>query len=475
MILSEIMPVKNDLKWNCFENSVISVCIALKRQYEYALTESWGFNYSDDAEGSSVESRIIRWNNKFYSLVETYTGVKLMKSRDDLSVYKFLDTLNDQLLDNKPVLLCMDYFLFIIEEVSQINVQLKTLLLTRVTNLFGSKVSMFDQIRCFAEFTSKHYDVDNELKKKIPRLWQSPTFHRLEEIVRNRMKFAYAVSCLANTEGINRWREIAADLEIVSSLWNTIKVMFVKCAYLNDSKSTLGKISLKIHEVASQEEEVAKRMIGLINENDKKESDKICASENYFDEGVINEYAPLSLEHLFNNKGFGNMTTFSADFSGTQEFFLDQGLPNTNEWFIDQIPFIFPETNQVLYDNISCCGQKIDITEQYCKDIFILACNEWGSSQKQLIVQFMDGKEVNLTFEISDWAATNPLYSEKIAWTGRAIDRKNGEANLMPVPVHIYAQTIRVLKKQKLNKIVLPDSPNTHIFSITLEESRVEV
>lgn len=127
--------------------------------------------------------------------------------------------------------------------------------------------------------------------------------------------------------------------------------------------------------------------------------------------------------------------------------------------------FQFPNLIEDSYDNISCMGQIIEISSNYCSQIMILSCAEWGNYFETIIINYTDGFSINIPFEVSDWAMKNQASHEVVAWDGVCI--KIGDYKGV---AYIYAQGHLLSHNGFISTIILPNCSNIHIFAISLKQ-----
>lgn len=183
-----------------------------------------------------------------------------------------------------------------------------------------------------------------------------------------------------------------------------------------------------------------------------------------------NNYTYLNIKDYFNNEGFGLSLSekCTADITGEGTYFLFNGIPEEEVWQAGKMKFHFVNKEaDGQMDNISCSGQVIEVPENCYSRIMFLGCSEFGHYSELFEVNYADGKTENIKVSFSDFYQA-PVFNEKIAWSGQAAHRKDGNARLHNFNARIFAAQYPIDKSGKLTAVKLPQRRNIHIFAITL-------
>ncbi|OPZ90961.1 MAG: hypothetical protein BWY74_02129 [Firmicutes bacterium ADurb.Bin419] len=191
--------------------------------------------------------------------------------------------------------------------------------------------------------------------------------------------------------------------------------------------------------------------------------------KNSLDSDKYKEYKYIDLSEYLNNEGFGQSLSQSttADLTKKGEYFLTNDLLERSTWTIDDMKFIFPQIIDGIKDNISCDGQTIQGFNGCYRSVMILGCSEWGNYSENLEIEYSNGDKDTLCINLSDWAFT-PVFNEKIAWSGQAAVRKDGETKLWDFTARLFAKAYKICDNKEIVKIKLPRRNNMHIFALTL-------
>lgn len=198
----------------------------------------------------------------------------------------------------------------------------------------------------------------------------------------------------------------------------------------------------------------------------------------YFCENVKNHYEQinrkkrlrLDIADMFNNRATEPSAEgkYGADMSGTGIYLVldKESIQKANQKW--KYGFLTENLTQVngRYDNISCNRQVISVEEGIYEEIQILACSEYGSYEECLEL-YHDEKLVDkIGFAVSDFYEV-PIFNEELFCNGASYQRTDGNIRKLDFPARIFEYSILV-KKEQINRIILPCRRNIHIFSITL-------
>lgn len=103
--------------------------------------------------------------------------------------------------------------------------------------------------------------------------------------------------------------------------------------------------------------------------------------------------------------------------------------------------------------------------------MYVLATSEFGESFDSIKLYWKDELAVELYYKLSD-ISMKPLFNEKIAMKGETYYRVN-KSNKYIYEKHlekayIFEISFEFEEEVYIDKIILPNCPNTHIFGIAL-------
>lgn len=181
------------------------------------------------------------------------------------------------------------------------------------------------------------------------------------------------------------------------------------------------------------------------------------------------KYYPLPLSTYYNNNGFsyeleqriGNFTTFGSSYPGDE-------IPKQTDVIIEEIPFLFPDA-QSTFNNLELENQQLDIPADYYTAMFILGAADNGSYQEDIEYYLNDTLVEQTSLALTNWTDHMPKYQEQVVYRCSGIYTQKG-ALLTSKQTTIWLQTLSFEHPLHMNRIVLPDNPCMHIFSITLQK-----
>jgi hypothetical protein len=199
-----------------------------------------------------------------------------------------------------------------------------------------------------------------------------------------------------------------------------------------------------------------------------KQTDIMADSSNeYMDVGqggTFNQHQ-IDISSYYNNQAFGYSNS-SADLTGGGEFFLLDGRSSLQGVVVHKdIEFSFCKHPGHGNDNVTCQGQVIPIDCRVYNGIWLLGCAEWGNAKGYIGIQFEDGDVEHIPAQLTDWA-WRPRFGEAIVMT-LPVFRKVKMA-FVPDEGHIFAVHYPITREKRACKLLLPNCPNFHIFSIVM-------
>lgn len=113
-------------------------------------------------------------------------------------------------------------------------------------------------------------------------------------------------------------------------------------------------------------------------------------------------------------------------------------------------------------DNILCCGQYIDLVQpEYIHYIDFLLCAEWGDVEDCIKILYEDNSEEYYKILARDVSDTTSVNTITLGVT-RTI-----EGEIVNSKAAISYSRISISKGEKIKGIILPESPNLHVISVT--------
>jgi len=529
----QIKPVHYDFL-NCIEDNIVSVIQWMKADFEIMFSESWNFNIEIKdlslSIGDIINSGVTIKDE--LTLLEKYRGIRTTINNNK-STKDLFESIKYELSINMPTLVLIDEFLlpwsnkfqsihnqahccivtgidndkriiltdawyrkengaitlnnfyrgvnlntYKFEKQSEVDNSLinwQEVLKFNVQRLLGGKNNVFEGIRFFANILESDLDIKKEIQG-YEQIFQIPIIRKMLTICRNRKQFSIFLEYIYNLGNCCEMLKISECMAIASNMWNIVYAMTKKSMLSKYNKSLYLRIANKIREIADYEENLANNIIDLkMNETNVvecKSNNKTNQSKEISEANSCCEFCkqtPVNLSKYFNNKGFAqkDQNEFIADFSGAGEYFiLDDYLSRDHNIMVGDMNFELPDFNY--YDNISCLGQTIDVPKDNYNNIMILACTTWASFTEELTIHFLNEEIKNIKIEFTEWVSP-PVFKEAIAWQGTGI-RKNMNNNSCNVGVSIFAKSYLLDSGLAIDRIILPNCPNIHIFSITFSK-----
>ncbi|HEX2937701.1 MAG TPA: hypothetical protein VHO66_02135 [Ruminiclostridium sp.] len=523
----EIIP-KHDQIRDCFEDLIVSVFDWLNKDCKYLFAYSWDFYYrrieeaakNNDTVGKILISGELSLLKEARILKEVH-GVELLFSRPGSHI-DILNAIEKNCLKGMPTIIYIDtyycpwddgmykeyhhpHFCMAVgidrqkEEISCVDafpinydcilpfsdlekgfdvcVELKILdqnhdftireILRKSIDNFEIKINgrtKIEMIRDFAFDVQNNMDIKKECQGFEDSVWQAPVFEAITNIVNGRRQFGLLIK---NSAGeIHQLEQVAKQLEAAANKWSTIKGMLIKAYYKKDN-DTLSAIAEKIRQIADDEALILSEL-KLISENDNLDNININL-ENTDDFAGLKIISKAEISDCFNNKGIGICDmNCNADLTdtgdGNQAFYIVDDKMSENK--VDP-NFNFPDINGK-FDNISCDGQIIEFNNiKNCNCIMFLGCAEWGNYSEKCTVLYSDGETEEVPIEFSDWYF-NPVFGEKVVWTGYAAEKKMDRIRQTAANVYMCSEYQKLKRGGSIKSIKLPKCDNIHIFSLTL-------
>lgn len=503
---------------NCFENNIISILNWKINSYELSFVGSWGFlyNYAKINSSDILGDKISSGNQNLIENIINYYGMNVIVHKNK-GVQEDMNVIKKQLSEGLPVgifidtfycpwepdykskhdkhfctivginedgdFICIDSMPIILEAVLSLkdftdgyggcvtfdfsktlvkNFSLKEILNSCISELglYSDKNNAFRDMRIFADSIENSLNIHSEIDG-YTEVWNVPLFANISAIYGRRFQTAKLLKYLHDTFHDDYLLLLLEQFKSIVKKWIIIRGLFYKISMVAGGAKKLISIANKIREVADLEETTADMIYNFLRD------ERILISKYRFnntnDKLDISNFDVIFLDitKYFNNKGFG---TPEGNFSRTGEYFLTEGLPANKMLDIQGMKFIFPDVIENMYDNISCKGQVIQLSNLHCIGLMLLGCGEWGSFEENLIINYKNGTSEVLEIAFSDWSG-DPLFEESIAWQGKYVAKTNSIIKRMG---RIFAKVYSINNTDSINSICLPNCENMHIFSISL-------
>jgi len=511
--------VVRDEELDCVENAFSFVASTLGRRFELMFANSWFFDFSHVPD-LTVGDRVIPGPYNSIELLEHYHAIKVVTNLKDSAFVK-LDKIRENLSKGIPVLLDMksrnipwDTFygredlpyehLFVI---SGINESEKCLICTDVwysksglklpfTDLLKDEFAIItleitgdekevnleeliehsmnhflsgnhysDPIQAMTALADeiKNLNLDKEFEGHQPLLppHGPPLCNNLFIISDRRTRFSVFLKFIGLKYNSDGMLEMSKTFKKVAEGWKVVTGILFKAYYSRERRTLLlTSAGEKIKEVAMLEQELLRKIRDYRFNDNKHPVTSIAAAKQHPDSFHGGNIIFCDLKPYFNNKGFqddsGNL---KADFTGTGEFFLTEGLPRERFWQVGTMAFEFPMLQIEQYDNISCDGQQITIQSHTAQCVMILGSGDWGSPSEKITVLYVDNDTEEIIVEFSEWVYKEPIFGELKVWTGK---------NSSQDDVSIFANRFFLTKPKAIKSIKFPCSPSLHIFALSL-------
>ncbi|NLN63925.1 MAG: hypothetical protein GX144_00660 [Clostridiaceae bacterium] len=507
----------------CTESAVATVAQWLGRNYEMMFSKMWGFKFSyHDSKSAGIIGTNLSAEYTYedeYEMAEKYHGIKLAgyKSKDSIEL---LEIIENNLVKRMPILLminkaccpwtdgngtayllvtgmdnncliCIDIhyalsgkmlpienlsFHFELNKCSDRN----NYAVFEVVSEGDNNVSLFDFIDNLQNSESLKNRNPFEEMRELAKIIEggitygdeyignkTPLLDNIVDITRTRMLLSSTLGYIGQKNQDSIAQNIGNDFLLIGGKWTTIASMMHKAFFSKTENIDFFKrLANKINEISYDEENLVssiakKHYINKVNNYVlNKKDDLKCISNN------IIRY---DLNKLFNNRAFASSIDNNhegADFTGYNEYFLSNGLPEDRNILTASSCFVLSDINNK-YDNISCSGQVIYVlSENFHNKIMILGCGEWGNIVSQLKIVYDDDSADIMIIDIPDWFFTG-ISSTEIAWIG---DAKCSNNNIEKRA--LFSISFMLCQNKKVKQNHLPDCTNFHIFAISFEQNR---
>lgn len=183
----------------------------------------------------------------------------------------------------------------------------------------------------------------------------------------------------------------------------------------------------------------------------------------------MGKYEMINLEELFNNKGISRMNNpQDANFTGFGSSYISENLQSSRSVLeLYGVPFLFPNKDPLVVDNLEFMNQEIQIKEAYYSNIHVLGAADNGSFIEPIKLVGNDIKEVKIG--LTDWIESSPKFNNKKGIICEGIN-SNKSGYTRTVKTNIWYSVVGIPSNSLFKSILLVDNPSMHIFSLTLEK-----
>lgn len=143
-------------------------------------------------------------------------------------------------------------------------------------------------------------------------------------------------------------------------------------------------------------------------------------------------------------------------------------LPESNSIYeVAGIPFVFPSKEENELNNIECFNQEIWIEPAQYSTAYFVGTGDNGSFLERIqIITELGVKEIEVG--LSNCVDKVPYYQEEMAFCGTHLHSSEGD--IPGICPHLWMQSVELMVEKPIQKLILPDNPCFHIFSITLKK-----
>lgn len=501
---------------SCYEDLLISMSIYLKRDYRVAFCEAWGFEFTEDDKNILLGECFSNGQSKIVQHIKKYCGISFVNP--NIARKDFEKNIKKELLQGKPVAIGLDLFwcpwshqyqrnhdkhyLLVIGKISNGFICLETVLnsgeyilpynyfvngcfeiakfkistpsiindysvhLRSSVDGLSNRLNIKSMNKFIAKFEN-NFNFEKEFKDFENIGAEVPITHRTIFINGGRLLFTQYLKFINEFINNSDLEKIIQDIEITATKWNTVKAILFKSYYTYFDNVKQRKITNLLHDIANNEKKLVNDLCLVLDNHNTKRYFK-----NYNELNIgSKEYTYVELDNYYNNNGFSNSINEDSvsNFTYTGQHFIADEVSNTPIWTKKNLSFKIPKFKDESNDNISCCGQVININSlSIHKYIMILGCAEWGNSIDNMLITFLDGTTESIMFRFSNWV-NGPVFNETEMWSGNGIQKTdNGAIILKKTKCKLYGIYNMINNRKRMSSIKIPYCPNIHIFAITL-------
>ena len=176
--------------------------------------------------------------------------------------------------------------------------------------------------------------------------------------------------------------------------------------------------------------------------------------------GTVHDAAPLDLSALFNGKS-------SVDFDSEKRAYPVAGMPTAgvHTYGAAQVPFRLAAPGS--QDNVICEGQAVSLPAGAQGDtLYLLGAGALGAQGGSLTLVRADGRRDTASFTLGDWVVGGGRKDESAVTLDSRLS-ETGAVDAVSKP-HLWITSVPLPPGSPVTKILLPHSPNAHVFALTL-------
>lgn len=339
------------------------------------------------------------------------------------------------------------------------------------------KDQTFDALRTLSRLITESLDFSIENEKEFIDNVEPVISEKITTVYNSRFLFSQTLAYLIDFQKAPILGQFQDGFMKLSSQWLSvwsILTMAFRQRELNvqrDFEAQMRKVSQKILDIAGLEEELCGQVIQTMDGHPGVFKKRSYSKDLEAPADPIRDFQCIDISGYLNNEGFASSMEpgVTADFNGSGQFFLTEDLPLEEIWDVKGLKFRFPHPMDGVKDNIACMGQAIELPQDYYRALILLGCVDWGHKSEILEIHYAGGERVSLPLEFPNWTYTSSFSGELLVWEGRCAERIGDVVS--PITLykgHLFAQTILLDGKFRLERITLPHCSYIHLFAITL-------
>lgn len=356
---------------------------------------------------------------------------------------------------------CGYYVIFSFEvfDVSEIDDEYLISNLNRAINRDGQNV--FDNIRKFAERLPTEFDFSD---LNASNFFDSSCSKTIQRVVYSRCKYlAFLYYMIPKSRMITKEKCIEFGRFLVA--WRIVQNLFAK-AYIQKiapGSPFLQHLSNKIISIADEEEKF------LTDTIFRQTNAEYLDTVSDFNILKNKEAKNIDLSDYLNNRAFDCIyAKYNANFTGKKSFLLLNEESIKEEYTINDVKVPLWQNIEKEYDNVICLGQEIACEAKNVSGLLICACAEFGNYSDYWKIVDENGREHCFKVTVSDHSSS-PRSDETVVYTTDKCGRRNdGVAVVARENCHIFAEQVCFDSRMNVEKIILPNCPCMHVFSVVL-------
>ena len=319
----------------------------------------------------------------------------------------------------------------------------------------------FENIRKFAQRLPIDFDFSD---LDTENFFNSTCSKTIERVVYSRCKYlAFLYYMVPKSKILTK--EKCVDFERFLNAWKIVQILFAK-AYiqkLTPGAPFLHHLSSKIISIADEEERFLTHTIfSQVNAKHLGGTTEWNLPKN---KEVIN----IDLADCLNNKAFDYLCEkYNAAFTEKGTFLLLDDEALKNKYIVKDIKIPILENAEKEYDNAICLGQEISCSAKNVSRLIVCACAEFGCYWDRWTLVDDKGREHCFNIFVSDHSFS-PHDDEIVVYTTDKYTRESDGISVMTQGnCHIFAEYVYLGENLNIEKIILPNCPFVHVFSVAL-------